>query len=96
MIRKAKIKQFVSERNYVSRDGLQMVAIEAILELPYYRDDGNVFNDAIVAVRHVEADKKPTVTAWIGKDIEVTLSFCVREYNGKYYQNATITNIKPL
>lgn len=71
-----------------------MLAIEAILELPYYKEDGTEYTDAIVAVRHVKADEKPLFQAWLGSNIEVTLAMSVREYNGKYYQNATITNIQ--
>lgn len=93
MKKKARIKALTNERSY-TRQGVSMLAVEAILELPYYNEDGTEFTDAVVAVVFIKADEKPSLQAWLGSNIEVTLAMSVREYNGKYYQNITITNIQ--
>lgn len=91
------IKCFSPEQLITTRDGRELKKRQIVIDAGYQSEQGENITQKFAAQTFKEFTDEQ-LSAWVatGQRLQFFLFFDVREYNGKYYQEVSLSNITEL
>ncbi|MBO4672898.1 MAG: hypothetical protein J5616_00905 [Bacteroidaceae bacterium] len=96
MIKTGFIKEIGEPRKWNTKEGEQRFTYPVTVGIPYVRQDGKQGEDELVcdhSAGNPEYIEKLNDLMTRGVECDLTISFGVRDYNGKKYNNVKLINI---
>jgi hypothetical protein len=96
MIKQGTIKKIGVPREWTTKEGEQRFTYPVTVSLPYVRQDGKQGEDELVCEHNCanpDYVKKLEELMESQAELDLTISFSLREYNGKEYTNIKLTNL---
>lgn len=96
MIKTGMIKKIGEPRTFATKDGNTLYAYPVTVGIPYVRQDGKTGEDELIC-DHVAGSpdyaEQLRGLAERGVECDLTISFALRESNGRWYNNVRLLNV---
>ncbi len=96
MTKQGTIKRIGEPREFTTKEGERRFSYPVTVGIPYVRQDGKTGEDELVC-DHMTGNpdyvKQLEDLAQRGVECDLTISFVVREYNGRLFNNVRLLNI---